>query len=186
MPGRIDLALELIQGPKKGLRGGIDLASEAVETGLQSQSRIANPVRASPRSSTTVTIRDSTRRTSADKSTGMLWGCPLRNAHHGLHQCTKYPTLTLEEKFQLLVVDRGSMPPLASPEPWWQIIQQHHHWHQFLTTTNDHHLINDFEMDIQDDTDVQDEEVPRESVERGIAQEAGPTDLRSKNAERWT
>ncbi|GJN79855.1 hypothetical protein PLIIFM63780_003377 [Purpureocillium lilacinum] len=59
---------------------------------------------------------------------GTLHGCPMCNsASHNVEQCVRWPLLTIEEKFKLLVVSRGRMVPLytETDQLWYQIFERH-------------------------------------------------------------
>lgn len=51
----------------------------------------------------------------ADPMSGDILGCPVCNARHDIERCLPLRNLTLAEKYQLFVLNRGSMAPLKRP-----------------------------------------------------------------------
>ncbi|PWI72987.1 hypothetical protein PCL_10002 [Purpureocillium lilacinum] len=59
---------------------------------------------------------------------GILYGCPICNSmEHNINDCLKWPGLPLRDRYRVLVLNRGNMPPLATHDSrlWYNVLVDH-------------------------------------------------------------
>jgi len=59
----------------------------------------------------------------ADRETGRLPGCAYCNALHRMGSCARFRALSLEQQYEIVVLERGRMPPLETDEHWIHTLQ---------------------------------------------------------------
>ena len=61
----------------------------------------------------------------ADSVSGNINACPLCNMKHRVDECPDFDDLTITQKYELFVVNRGNMPPIAADVSWLQILGEY-------------------------------------------------------------